>query len=344
MIEFCGIAYRRSSSRSFDAKVRVSERGEVILAIEDELIEYSKSEYEVEPKLGVASRVIRFADGVRFETDDHAALGRCEAFVSQSRLMRLVDWMESRWLVALGSLVGVFAFTFLFLTYGVPVLAKYVAFEVPQSIRRTITESSIDAMEAYGSFEESYSMKVHRKAEGAFERALGLLGEERREEFEYELRIYDAPEVGPNAFALPSGVVIATEDFVELCETEEQMVAVFLHEFAHVELQHGVRSLIQDGGVFLIASLALGDLSSVGGMAASLPALAIESRYSRSFETEADLFSGRILEKGGIGVEAMKEALVLLHMDTVEIGFTQFLSTHPDIEERLEALDGLEED
>lgn len=344
MIEFCGIAYRRSSSRSFDAKVRVSERGEVILAIEDELIEYSKSEYEVEPKLGVASRVIRFADGVRFETDDHAAFGRCEAFVSQSSLMRLVDWMESRWLVALGSLVGVFAFAFLFLTYGVPVLAKYVAFEVPQSIRRTITESSIDAMEAYGSFEESYSMKVHRKAEGAFERALALLGEERREEFEYELRIYDAPKIGPNAFALPSGVVIATEDFVELCETEEQMVAVFLHEFAHVELQHGVRSLIQDGGVFLIASLALGDLSSLGGMAASLPALAIESRYSRTFETEADLFSGRILEKGGIGVEAMKEALVLLHVDTAEIGFTRFLSTHPDIEERLEALDGLGEE
>jgi Zn-dependent protease with chaperone function len=82
----------------------------------------------------------------------------------------------------------------------------------------------------------------------------------------------------------------------------------------------------------------------LGGMAASLPALAIESRYSRTFEIDADLFSGRILEKGGIGVEAMKEALVLLHMDTVEIGFTQFLSTHPDIEERLEALDGLGED
>ena len=344
MIELCGIAYRSNSSRSFDAKVRVSERGGVILTIEDDVIEYSKSEYKVEPKLGLASRVIRFADGVRFETDDQVAFGRCEAFVSQSSLMRLVDWMESRWLVALGSIVGVFVFAFLFLTYGVPVFAEYIALEVPQSIRRTITESSIDAMETYGSFEESYSMKVHRKAEGAFERALELLGEERHGEFEYELRIYNAPQIGPNAFALPSGVVIATEDFVNLCETEEQMVAVFLHEFAHVEFQHGVRSLIQDAGVFLIASLALGDLSSLGGMAASLPALAIEARYSRPFETEADLFSGRILEEDGIGMEAMKEALVLLHMDTVDIEFTQFLSSHPDLEERLEALDELEKD
>jgi Zn-dependent protease with chaperone function len=50
------------------------------------------------------------------------------------------------------------------------------------------------------------------------------------------------------------------------------------------------------------------------------------------------------LEEDGIGMEAMKEALVLLHMDTVDIEFTQFLSSHPDLEERLEALDGLDKD
>ncbi|MDG2254380.1 MAG: M48 family metallopeptidase [Opitutaceae bacterium] len=344
MIEFSGIAYRSGSSRSFDAKVSVSERGDVTLAIEDERTEYSKGECEVEPKLGLSNRIIRFSDGVRFETNDHEAFGECEGFISEGGIWRLVDWMELRWFVALGSLVGVFAFVFLFLTYGAPVVAKYIAYEVPQSIRRTLTESSIDAMETYGSFEESYSMKIHRKADAAFERALGLLGEDRNEEFEYELRVYDAPQIGPNAFALPSGVVVATADFIKLCETEEQVVAVFLHEFAHVELQHGVRSLIQDAGVFLIVSLALGDLSSLGGMAASLPALAIESRYSQTFETEADLFSGTILKESGIGVEAMKEALVLLHMDTIDIELTRFISSHPDLGKRLEALESLEND
>ena len=338
MIEFSGIVYRSGDSRSFDATIRVTERGELNLEFQGEVNVYSKNEYTIEPKLGVASRVIRFADGARFETDDHVAFSKSEAFFPQGGFLRWVDWMESRWPIALGSLGGVIAFVFLLLIYGVPAMAEYIASEVPQSIRRSITERSIDAIEQYGSFEESYSMKIHRKAEAAFERARGLLNEG-TQDFEYELRIYKAPGIGPNAFALPSGVVIATEAFVDMCETEEQMVAVFLHEFAHVEFQHGVRSLIQDAGVFLIVSLALGDLSSLGAMAASLPALAIESRYSQSFETEADLYSGRILEESGIGVDAMKEVLVLLHRDISDFEISQFLSTHPDLEKRLEALE-----
>ena len=131
-------------------------------------------------------------------------------------------------------------------------------------------------------------MRMHELGESAFDRALNLASDSLNPDFDYELRIYESQAIGPKAFALPSGLIVATEAFIELCENEEQMAAVFLHEIAHVELQHGLRSLIQDTGVFLILSMVLGDLSSLGGMAASLPALAIESRYSQNFETEAD--------------------------------------------------------
>ncbi len=135
--------------------------------------------------------------------------------------------------------------------------------------------------------------------------------------------------------------MIATEEFIELCENEEQVVAVFLHEIAHVEEQHGLRSMIQDAGLFLILSLVLGDISSLGGMAASLPALVIESRYSQNFEKEADLFAGKVLEESGIGAGTMKDILILLHKGTPDIDFVQFFSTHPGLEERVDALDAL---
>ena len=184
-------------------------------------------------------------------------------------------------------------------------------------------------------------MRMHELGESAFARALNLASDSLNPDFDYELRIYESQAIGPNAFALPSGLVVATEAFIELCENEEQMVAVFLHEIAHVELQHGLRSLIQDTGVFLMLSMALGDLSSLGGMAASFPALAIESRYSQNFETEADLYAGKVLEANGIGAEAMKDILILLHSDLPDLDIVQFLATHPDLEERLEALDSL---
>lgn len=341
MIEFEGILYRSGSSHSFEAKACFGQDGSFSIEAEGEKKVYSPNEYEIEPKLGSSNRVIRFSDGVRMETPDHAAFSKIEETMQSGAFFRFVDWMETRWPIALGSIVGVIVFVILFLEYGMPVLAKYIAYEVPQSLRQSMSNSSLDAMDNYGLLEESYSMRIYQASTEAFDRALELTENNLNPEFKYELRIFKAPKIGPNAFALPSGTVVVTEEFVDLCETNEQMVAVFLHEIAHVELQHGLRSLIQDAGVFLIMSIALGDLSSLGGMAASLPTLAIESRYSQGFETEADLYAGRILEACGIGAEVMKDILILLHKDVPDIDFAQFLSSHPDLEERLDALDSL---
>jgi len=341
VIEFEGTLYRSGSSHAFDAVARVSERGSVTLIVDTDSKEYLISEYEIEPRLGKANRVIRFADGVRFESGNHEAMAALEDILPSSSMLGFVDWMESRWQVALGSIVGVVVFVFLFFEYGMPLTAKYIAFEVPQSVRRTLSENGLRTIERYGSFEESYSMRMHELGDSAFSRALNLASDSLNPDFDYELRIYESKAIGPNAFALPSGLVVATEAFIELCENEEQMVAVFLHEIAHVELQHGLRSLIQDTGVFLMLSMVLGDLSSLGGMASSLPALAIESRYSQNFETEADLYAGKVLEANGIGAEAMKDILILLHSDLPDLDIVQFLATHPDLEERLEALDSL---
>ena len=341
MIEFEGTLYRFGSSHAFDAVARVSERGSVTLIFDTDSKEYLISEYEIEPRLGKANRVIRFADGVRFESGNHEAIAAFEGILPSSSILRFVDWMESRWLAALGRIVGLVVFVFLFFEYGMPSTAKYIAFEVPQSVRRTLSENGLRTIERYGSFEESYSMRMHELGESAFDRALNLASDSLNPDFDYELRIYESQAIGPNAFALPSGLIVATEAFIELCENEEQMVAVFLHEIAHVELQHGLRSLIQDSGLFLMLSMVIGDLSSLGGMAASLPALAIESRYSQNFETEADLYAGKVLEANGIGAEAMKDILILLHSDLPDLDIVQFLATHPDLEERLEALDSL---
>lgn len=338
-----GILYRSGSSHFFEATLRISRDGTFSIDAEGESKSYNAEAYEIEPRLGASRRVIHFSDGVRFETDDHDSLAQFESTLSKGALFRLVDWLEDRWPVAVGSIVGVVVFVFVFIEYAMPLIAGYLAYEVPQSVRRALSENSLDAIERYGSFEESYSMKINEASGAAFDRALALVSDKINPEYEYELRVFKSPAIGPNAFALPSGLVVATEEFVELCETEEQMVAVFLHEIAHVEMQHGLRSLIQDAGIFLVLSIALGDLSSLGGMAASLPALAIESHYSQSFEAEADLYSGRILEESGIGAEAMKEILILLHEGSLDVDIVQFFSSHPGLEERIRALESLQE-
>ncbi len=344
MRECLGTIYLSGSSDFFEAGIRVDERGTVLVSFGDYDKAYTRKEYDVEPALGSSNRILRFHDGTRFETDNRLEFSECEKLLPKSGLLGTVNSLESKWSVAVGCVLGIALFLFAFFKFGMPVLAESIVSKVPQSLRETLSAQSLKAMERYGSMEESYSAKIHNRAKAAFDRGLELLGQERSVEYSYELKIYTAPGIGANAFALPSGLIVATEAFVDLCETEEQMVAVFLHEFAHVERQHGLRSLVQDAGIFVVVSLAFGDLSSLGGMAASLPALAIESRYSRGFEAEADLFAGVILDESGIGASAMKEALILLHQDVPDIDIASFLATHPDLEERLKALDSLADD
>ncbi len=341
MTELEGVLYRSGSSHAYAADVAISENGTFTIQAEGAVKSYTRAEYTIEPRLGATRRVVQFSDGVRLELESSASFNAFEDRLPSGKTFRLVDWLEARWPAALASIVGVLVFIFLFIEFGIPVVAESVAHRVPQSVRRSLSESSLDTIVSYGSMEESYSMKMNTAGNAAFDRALGLLDGSLNPDFEYELRLFKAPYIGPNAFALPSGLIIATEEFIELCENEEQMVAVFLHEIAHVEEQHGLRALIQDAGLVLILSLALGDVSSLGGFAASLPALALESRYSQNFEKEADLFAGRVLEESGIGAEAMTDILILLHEGVPDIDLVQFFSTHPGLEERVNALEAL---
>ncbi len=192
-------------------------------------------------------------------------------------------------------------------------------------------------MKSFGQLTETgLSKEKLDLSQRAFKKALVLAGIE-NSEYSYQLANFSMHGV-PNAFALPSGKIVATDSFTEMCETEEQMVAVFLHEIAHVEKQHGIRSVVQRTGVVVIASIVLGDISAVANVTGALPALLIESQYSQRFEMESDTFAAEVLEDAGIGAAAMEEILILLHKDVLDVPVATFLSSHPSLQERVENL------
>ncbi len=334
-----GIFFQPNSSKSYDANFVWDAAGSLVLRFDGNEVGYSSSQYEIEPKLGTTHRVIHFRDGARFESADQEVFSRFEATLGKRSPLNLVHWMESRWRFALVSVVGIALFCLAFLEYGVPAVAKSVAYQVPQSVRRSISEESLDWMEQTGFLDDARVKRIKvESARAAFNESIQLVGENLSPIPEYKLHVYRGEQIGANAFALPSGDIVATEFFIDLCENEDQMVAVFLHEIAHVELQHGLRSVIQDAGVVALASIVLGDISSIAGLAGSLPAIALESRYSQQFELEADAFSGTILEESGIGAEALETILIKLHKGSPDLSAAQFLSTHPSLKQRVDKL------
>ncbi|AKJ26928.1 M48 family metallopeptidase [Caldimonas brevitalea] len=150
--------------------------------------------------------------------------------------------------------------------------------------------------------------------------------------------MFHKSEIGPNAFALPGGVVVLTDELVELVDGDvEAVVGVLAHELGHVERRHGMRSLVQVTLLSTLSSLAFGDFS---GWLATAPVLLGQAGYSRDAEREADRISIRILQAAGISPLAMvrffdKIAPRAGDRESSVIGIA--FASHPPDEERVAA-------
>lgn len=103
---------------------------------------------------------------------------------------------------------------------------------------------------------------------------------------DYELRFYRGAALGPNALALPGGVVIVTDELLALLSGHDEVVlGVLAHELTHVRERHGLRGLIQASVLGMAVTAITGDFSAVVATAATWMGA---SDYSRAFEREAD--------------------------------------------------------
>lgn len=340
-----GKYYEAGSSQNMDATLILHPLEEIEVRYGGKSDTYHKNEYMVEPELGSLDRVVHFkrSEGdCRFETSDRAGFAQLESQLSTGKAWRLVAWLEGHWKGTLACVGGLVLFTFVFFQWILPGIAWKVAVDMPQSWRRTMTIQSIDTMEDMGFLDESgLSIEEHERVQEIFYEAIDLAGVT-DSEYEYELSVYESSRIGANAFAFPSGLIVATDEFVELCETDDQILAVFLHEITHVEQQHGIRALVQQGGVFVVSSILLGDVSGAISLAEGLPALLMNSQYSQRFELECDTFAAEVLERSGIGAVAMKDILILLHKDAPDVPIAAYLSSHPSLQKRVENIERIE--
>ncbi len=340
-----GDFYELGSSRSVKATLALLPLEEFQLCFANERRSYPKGNYSVEPALGSLPRVVHFAveaGDCRFETSDLAGFRELERGLSTGKLWTGIAWLEGHWKGTLASLALLAFICVGFFQWGLPAVARKVSRDMPQSWRVTMTKQSIESMEKYNYLGVSaLDAEAQTRVQEIFRDSLKLAGIV-DSPYDYELRIFAGKAIGANAFAFPSGLVVATDEFIELCETDEQIQAVFLHEFAHVEAQHGIRSLVQRSGVFIVFSILVGDASSAISLAEGIPAMVMNSQYSQRFEMESDRFAAAILEEAGIGAKAMKDILILLHKDAPDVPIAAFLSSHPSLQERVDNLERIQ--
>jgi Zn-dependent protease with chaperone function len=142
--------------------------------------------------------------------------------------------------------------------------------------------------------------------------------------------------IGPNAFALPGGHIVLTDDMVALLKDRpDALVGVLAHELGHVRHRHGMQMVVQASLLSGLTALVLGDVS---GVIAAVPAVLAQSAYSRQAEHEADADAARLLKAAGIAPAVMVDLFERIaaererqHMADVPIA----LASHPADAERI---------
>lgn len=284
------------------------------------------------PLPGVA-RLLALPDGGQIETDDREAAAAL--FPPRNRIDAAAFWLESRWPAALAAIPVIAGVTWLLVAQLLPLAADPVARMISPRIELAIGRQALSALDRIVLKPTELDPDTQEQIEQRFRQFLeGEPGEEN-----YKL-VFRAGAVGPNAFALPGGFIVVTDDLVRLAENEGELTAVLAHEVGHVRGRHALRLVLQNSGVVVLVTALAGDAVSMTLLAAALPTALLQSHYSRQFETEADEYAFAHLRRHGNSPQAFADMMRRLQRADAQAagdgGVVRYFSTHPLTQERIE--------
>jgi beta-barrel assembly-enhancing protease len=142
-----------------------------------------------------------------------------------------------------------------------------------------------------------------------------------------------------NAFAAPGGYLYFYTGLIKFLDDEAEFAGVMAHEIAHADKRHSTEMLTQKYGFSILVSVVLGNNpSKMAEIAAALALGLSDLRYSRKNETESDTYAVKYLSKTTYDPRGI-------------IGFfekmdgsnrpPEFLSTHPNAENRIENIQSI---
>ena len=272
-----------------------------------------------------APRSLRLPGGAQLRTSDPAVSA---LFARTDRLETLVHGLEQRWPYALGALVVIAAFAWWAIVHGLPLASEAIARHIPVRADAVIGEHALAAIDGRMCQPSGLSAPMQERLQRDFAKLIAGLDDGHR----YRLHLRNCPGMGPNAFALPGGPIVLTDQLTEFGRDFSEMTGVLAHEVAHVRLRHGLRTLLQGAGLAALISTLAGDAAAITSIAVTLPTVLLQSGYSREFEDEADTFALARMKELGVSPRAFAELLERIDKERPgknSRGARDYFSTHP---------------
>jgi Zn-dependent protease with chaperone function len=301
-------------------------------------LRYSLAKVRIAPRIGNAARTIGLPGGAACEVRDNDALDRLlSAPASGSRLHHVIYLLESRPPLVMAVLVLTVLVGWASIEHGIPYVVRVIAYSLPRDVDEKLGEGALEGLDAFF-LERS---RVDRGIRPRLRARFAALADAAMMDGRVRLEFRASPAFGANALALPSGIVVLTDELVELAQNDQELLAILAHELGHIQNRHTLRSWLQNSITPLLIATVIGDLSSISALAGTLPTFLIDMKYSRAFEREADDFAVELLDREGIPPRHLADILDRITSgEPDDEGLGHYLSTHPAIRERIERIHG----
>jgi Zn-dependent protease with chaperone function len=330
MITFEGHYFDGRHPISVPARIDFSDR-EATLTAGPVCERYEISLLRVSPRIASSDRFILLPGAGQFTCADHVFM---DSLPQESRSEGPVAWLEQRWGIALACAAIIFSTLLAGYFIGLPVAAERIAARIPMRAEQPLGRQTLSWFDEKGWCKPtSLDFETRMKIRQGFDTlCTGLPSKDY-----YQLEFRSSTVFGPNAFALPGGIIVITDEMVKAAATTEEVLAVLAHEIGHVELRHTMRSVLQGSVVAAAAAIVTSDAASLSVAVAGLPAVLAGTKYSREFEAAADAYAFRLLKLKGYSPAAFASLLErLAKKDAKQTGAFAYISSHPLTAERVQ--------
>ena len=162
----------------------------------------------VTPRVAGIHRTLVLRDGGQLQVDDNDAVDAW--FPNRDRMAAWIDRLERHSVAVAASLLITAASIVFVIFVGIPYAAEKIATHIPPSVAREMGEQTVSLLGRFG-FDKSQLPKQRRaELQAVFRKYVADLPDPAH----YELHFLDAKM--PNAFALPGGIIVVTDEMVRL--------------------------------------------------------------------------------------------------------------------------------
>jgi Zn-dependent protease with chaperone function len=313
--------------------IRTDGQAYLAIGMDDSDVLIALSDVAVGDRVGNIPRRLQLADGRSLEVLDNSAFDLALQEFGSTGAEPFIRRLEKHWRYAAIAVLVIIVGTVGFVRYGAPMLAERALQFIPPTLDSAIGVDSLAVLDQTV-FKPS-TLKSDRQAQ-LHDIFAEVSAGASADSTHFRLELRGGGAIKANAIALPSGIVVLTDELEHLAVNDNEIRGVFSHEVGHLVHRHAMRRLLQSSSAALLLGGIFGDVTGVSTLVTAVPTVLVDSAYSRNFEREADEFAFRWMSQHNVNPAELGNLLTRVTKAEGETG-GGYLASHPSLVERVKA-------